>query len=66
MAVDTVLVRVDTVEENTWRTILQLANASNGIGALLEAIEPILSLADRADDILALLDDGAPSEPSDG
>jgi len=56
VAANTVLIRVDTVEKDTWDAILALAGESASVTALTEAEEALLALAGNADALLALLE----------
>ena len=72
MAANTVLINVDMIEKEVWDAILALAGESEGISAIVEnagtigglvnASESILALADKANELLALLDDTSGSE----
>ena len=67
MAVNTIMIKIDTVEKETWDTILALAGKSGSIsalvgdaetlGQLVDASESILALAGKSTELLALLDD---------
>lgn len=57
MAANTIMIKIDTVEKETWDAILALAGESGSVSALVGASESILVLADKSEELLALLDD---------
>ena len=58
MAVDTVLQKMDMLEKSKLDALLALAGDASDIEALADEKEALLSLADKATELLALLTDG--------
>ena len=75
MAANTITIKIDTIEKETWDAILALAGESGSVSVLVDdaetldqladASESILALAEKSTELLALLDDSGGNSGED-
>lgn len=64
MAANTIMIKIDTVEKETWDAILTIAGNVETLGELIDASPALLDLAENVNELLDLGSEPGPESPA--